>query len=493
MIESGPGTGKTTTISHLTSYFRATNKDAYLRMHPNITEEQLNILRVCQDAFKVNADTSIIGMTYNREAAEHLQSRTHKSVECKTHHGWGYSVINSRHKYVRINNGRSRTLIEKVAGQTFNKIPDKYEWLTASKFLDKIKDEYCEPSEENLILMTQKYDDLAPFKITSRTIELIRKLLPAHKVIDKTVGISNADQVWLPLFMLREPIYDLAIVDEAQDQSPSRMELAMRIARNHIFVGDKNQSINAWSGADSKSMDRIEAIADAVLPLKLSFRCPPNVIEMLNRMKPKARLRGLPKAKGVEQRVQLKNVGTLLKSKHDEGEPYSAHMMICRYNAPLVRIAYHLIKADIPCRVLGDRLVDSLVTTIEGRNATTVDELETKLNKYEKTISEGLQPYIAELFKDKINCIRIVLPMSNTVEDVINNLKNLLKPKDPDHVKLATIHKSKGMEEDNIWVLFPPIKSERATTPEQIEQESNVEFVAYSRTKRDTYIVVEDN
>ena len=76
------------------------------------------------------------------------------------------------------------------------------------------------------------------------------------------------------------------------------------------------------------------------------------------------------------------------------------------------------------------------------------------------------------------------------VEDIPERLKKMFDPKkDESHVQLSTIHKSKGKERDNIFILFPPIESHHARTPDQKQQEQNLHYVAITRTKNNLYWV----
>lgn len=87
LIDSGPGTGKTHTISALTGYLRATNKEAFLKL-VRLSDEQFHILDWIAKNIPVDDSTTMIGMSYNKDAATQLNTRTHKSVECRSHHGW---------------------------------------------------------------------------------------------------------------------------------------------------------------------------------------------------------------------------------------------------------------------------------------------------------------------------------------------------------------------------------------------------------------------
>ena len=159
----------------------------------------------------------------------------------------------------------------------------------------------------------------------------------------------------------------------------------------------------------------------------------------------------------------------------------------------MIKCALKLIKNDVPNRILGDRLVTNLVKLVKDRKASSIEELRIKLDDYEERSCRSAQEYMQEVIRDKIDCIKQVLPLCSHPEEVEEELTRLLKPRsNVDYVTLTTIHKAKGMERPSIYILFPPIISPYAKTPDQIQQEKNLEFVATTRTEKDLYYVWED-
>lgn len=493
LIEAGPGSGKTTTVSWITSYIRATNRSAWFNSHKKITDEQLAILDWVDDHILIPFQSSpefprtvptMAGTTYLKEAAEYLNSKTHPTCECRSIHGWGYKCLtNHLGGYIQMNDGVLFSVVEKMTGQEFNKLKDAYQWRVAIRFFEKLKEELLDPTEDNLIKVASKYEDLAQYKWDKSTCNRILQLLPEAKKPDRKRGIQWVDQVWLACFVVKEPLFDLLIIDECQDISASRRLLCNKLARHKIWVGDRYQAINAFAGADANSIEHIEKLVTHRLPLKTSFRNPPRVINELNTQRPLAALKGLDKPDGVEERITLEEYPEYIRNS-------STSLTVCRTNAPLIKAAYALLSEDIPCRILGDRVVDQLATIVNRQKASSIAELEQRLDRYERTVCQGLEDYIAELFKDKINCIRLVMPNCSSPEEVVKELRRLFKPSGKDHATLCTIHKGKGLEAENVFILFPPIRSPLAKSTEQQEQEANLEYVAKSRTSLNTYWVI---
>ena len=147
-------------------------------------------------------------------------------------------------------------------------------------------------------------------------------------------------------------------------------------------------------------------------------------------------------------------------------------------------------KAGVPCVILCKSLVTELKNIVVGRKAFSLEELSHKLDSYEEYTCKSVPKHIQEIIADKISCIRLVMSICEEVEDIPERLKEMFDPKkDESHVQLSTIHKSKGKERDNIFILFPPIESHHARTSDQKQQEQNLHYVAITRTKNNLYWV----
>ena len=151
------------------------------------------------------------------------------------------------------------------------------------------------------------------------------------------------------------------------------------------------------------------------------------------------------------------------------------------------------MKAGIPCKSLGGSLIKNLISTVANRKAASIDDLILKLAQYEARTLEVGNAMAKQANKDKFDCIRHVLKSCNTLDDFEPMLKRLLQPpKGTQHVVLTTVHKAKGLEAKVVALLNPPIPSSKAETPDQIEQEKNVDFVAHTRTKSEMYYLFND-
>lgn len=485
LISAGPGCGKTHTLVDSYLFYRTANPVMWLERFQN-TDEQAAVYEWCRTHFPRNNGEPVgaIYMAYNTEIVKELTKRVHKDCEVRTHHGWGYKVIQRKYGFVPVNEKAGEILIQKITGQDLAHNKNRFAWISSLRYVDKLKEELLEVTTENLYQLQMKYSDLAAFPIHPDMPSQASQLIRASKDIDRRIGITYADQVWLALFLLHEPWYDIGFVDECQDLSPARLALSFKLCKHLAFCGDENQAINAFSGADPYSIQRIRDIVDHELNLKLSFRLPPNHAANANRIRPKAQVRSVEgKPDGKIERVNDTDIGEFARQNLEQNP-----LVVCRYNAPLVRLALSLIRQEIPCRTLGDSLAKSLKSTVKNRNARDLNDLQHKLDAFEKRITEVGDDMAKQANHDKIDCIRYILKSCTVLSDFDHVVDNLLLPgKHDHHIRLSTVHKAKGLESKIVAVLNPPVPSDRAKTPIQREQETNLDFVAQTRSKQDMF------
>lgn len=94
---------------------------------------------------------------------------------------------------------------------------------------------------------------------------------------------------------------------------------------------------------------------------------------------------------------------------------------------------------------------------------------------------------------DTIQAIEAINDSCNDADCLIEKIKSLFSDKKTKGIALSTIHKAKGLESDNVYICCPsllPAKS--AKDPWEIKQESNLEYVAYTRAKKKLCFLNED-
>ncbi len=330
-----------------------------------------------------------------------------------------------------------------------------------------------------------------------RNIEYIMKQAEAEtrkQVIDFTDMIY-----WAVRWNLRLYPYKWVLVDEAQDFNPMQREMIAKIidpdGGRIILVGDPNQAIYAFAGADSDSFAlSVKRWNCTVLPLTVTRRCAGVITKHASRLvpdfacppdKPRGKLVWLQEA-DFTTHIQL------------------GDMVVCRVQAPLVKYCLQLIAKGIPSVIKGKDLSKSFLNLLDKltkRSDYTFPDLLKCLTAHEveqveiatKKGDEGL----VEAIHDQCSGLRFVIeayPDVASIDALELKIKNLFGDSNPnnDVVTFCTVHKSKGLEADRVFILAPdklPLRFE-GITPEQLQQEYNLLYVAETRAKNVLVIVV---
>ena len=304
--------------------------------------------------------------------------------------------------------------------------------------------------------------------------------------------ISYDDQIYLPVvFSGAFPRFPIVLVDEAQDLSPLNHQMLRKCcAGKLIVVGDPRQAIYAFRGADHNSMHNIKTLRPAwiELPLNTTFRCPQVVVERQHAHAPQYRAaptnpQGEIHDLTLEGSWNWKTINELAK-----GEI----AVLCRNNAPLLSMAFKLLRRHIGVTMLGRELgkgLSTLCKKLAPERTVAVADFRTILDGWfetERSKAEANDDASKlDSVTDKYECILAVMEnrKPKDVRELIYELDNLFA-KDSGLVTLATGHKAKGLEWDTVVHLDPwRIPSKWAKKPDEITQENNLRYVLETRSK----------
>lgn len=323
--------------------------------------------------------------------------------------------------------------------------------------------------------------------------------------------IDFDDMLWWPLVntAIRNslPKFDWVFVDEAQDMNFCRRTLVKYLLRpggRVVFVGDKNQAIYGFAGADYDSMDLAKAEYHCQpLPLHTSRRCPKAVVAVARTW-----VDHITAWEGAPE-------GAVQGPGHFELESLGLNpdtdMVICRVNKPLIGLFFRLMEMGIPSLVLGADIAKKLVQLIgkvrssaeytgpkKGSKSDTAGQFVPQLRRYRASEVESLmeagRKTNAGVLDDLCGGLLIILAKAAKTDPMYSVERSIEamfvgqdgKPLPQDgRLVLSSIHKSKGRESHRIiWLgenLYQP--SKYATTPEDIQQERNLCYVAATRAK----------
>lgn len=480
LINAGPGTGKTFSLIH--SYLKL--KKQLLGLVEFTDEQQAIVDYVCTE---FHSSDSVCFFSHSRTVKETLERKLgKKGPKVMTFHGAGQAAIIKKYGYQKLSYTRTENHIEQITGQSVRDMDKetKQDWYAIKKIVHYLKTEALDPLEENLNYLLAKYPDLSNYTVPSSWETDVDALLRKAAMPDGCVEF--ADMVWLGKKVVQKPIYKLGFVDESQDVSNSTFQLVTRLCENVIFCGDPNQAINAFAGASEEMFNKIASHSDAILPLKMTQRCPPAICKIANQTRPNGIIEGPNK---VESEICKIDYASLPEKLGTAVNPQNS-LFISRTNASVVGLAIFFHKKDIPCQIVDKDLAKEINGFIKSMRCTTIPSLMKKLSGWLYMMERSRSPLWRQMCKDKYEVIALLIKECESYNDIARFVKTVFE-KHPLGFKITTIHKAKGLEADNIFVINPPIPLKVAMDhPISAEQEINLKFVAETRSSKNYYGVV---
>ena len=107
----------------------------------------------------------------------------------------------------------------------------------------------------------------------------------------------------------------------------------------------------------------------------------------------------------------------------------------------------------------------------------------------ERLYSQGKENQAIAL-EDKKDCIMIFVKKATTVGGIIEEIKRVFDGNEEGEIMLSTVHKAKGLEADNVYILATNRMPHPKAT--DMREEMNICYVAITRAKKTYSIVVLD-
>lgn len=357
-------------------------------------------------------------------------------------------------------------------------------------------------TQENWLTVFDQYDvQLDNDDATiDECIHLARSVL-RRSVLD-TYNLSFDDQVYMPVvYNIPMDQYDFVMVDEAQDLNMVQRALikkALRPGGRLLAVGDRQQAIYGWRGADAHSMDNIKDEFDCVeMPLSICYRCATNIVKEAQQFSDQIE----PSPTAIEGEViEIERYGSKTFTQED--------MVICRNNAPLVTLAYRLLSARVAFRMLGRDFGSGLVSILERMKSKLIrpnredfDEIIWLSESLKEWASKEIQRALArdeddkaQRVEDTVGSLIAIIEGSGaaTIDDVIREVQTLFSDDDENKhrqprqvLTLSSVHRAKGREADRVFILDRHLMpSPYARTTDAKQQEINIQYVAVTRAKK---------
>ena len=300
-------------------------------------------------------------------------------------------------------------------------------------------------------------------------------------------SLTFAHMLTLPLFWnFSVEQFPKVIVDEAQDLNPLQHRMITKALRHNgrVFItGDPNQAIMAFSGADANSFaNLVSQFSCTILPLTWCWRCGTEIITEAQRYVPS--LEAPPGA----------HTGAVIEAAPIDLEALP-RQIICRNNAPGLRLAMRLFAAgySVECagRDIGTGLKSTIKRVASSKNAASMSSSDfmSRLRAWaDREIAR--RPARKHAVQDKCDALMALAEHHRTLGSMQKHIDEMYTDPDgkrrPAEFNISTIHKAKGREWDRVGFLDAHLLPAKwAKQDWELEQEKNLAYVGVTRAKHE--------
>ena len=461
----------------------------------------------CVTAIKlIKPKNKVMFLAFNKSIAEELSQKLkdYPNVEVRTSHSLGFAIIRKNvegeveldefkyRRYIKSNiSGLTTIDVTLTKNQLYNYIESICALVDFARF-------NLAQTAEEVKSLAVKYD----VPIFFDECDVVIKVLEWGKT--ELNSIDYADMVWLPVELsmnARAFQKDFIFIDECQDQSLMSIELFLKCFKRgtrFIAVGDEDQCINTFCGSSEEAFQYMKDYPKtSQFDLPICYRCPKTVVELAKTLVPDIECReDAPKGDIIE--------------KCWTSSLRSGDMVLCRSKAPLLKVYTKLLRKGIQCHIKGQDIGTNLKKLIEEVD---IEELNTNLKSdgvfvrlYDNLFeirnklmeSKGLDYQDATLTNyitnsyDMIKALTVLAENYTTKTELLSHIDEIFD-ETREGVILSTIHKAKGLEADNVYILCnSSMPSSLAKKEWEKNAEQNLIYVAYTRAKKKLGFISEE-
>lgn len=444
IVDAGAGTGKTSTLSAYARRWSA-HRGLYL--------------------------------AFNREIADHAQTRFPPWVKAQTVHSLAYQALGvAKHKSRMIGRLRRQTIYQ--AGVDIHN-----DYLSPERMIRSILDgitNFCSDGGAELLPRhcgLEKSPAMVQQAVMPKIGAVVKRFINYE-----TSGLPFTHDIYLKnfeLFGAIAPTYDYVMIDEAQDSNGVTLSIAQKSGRPILLIGDARQSIYAFRGA-TNAMTTIDAPR---FPLTMSWRFGPEVATVANHIlsqsdeKPRFKIRGRPDRTTSVERYS--------------GKASTHSFLLSRTNGRLLE-GLAAIPPNATFHVAGG--FDILAGQMLSALALSKNEQSKVTDSYVRSFSqwEELKDEAGHDDPDARKLVKIVADYGDQIPAIIDRLRSQHRVHHQDaQILLSTAHKAKGLEADCVVILddFSTPRELRARVLEDkmseqdYDQEINLLYVACTRAR----------
>ena len=502
------------------------------------------------------SDTRDIYLAFNNTIAEEFKTKIkNPKTSVMTVHALAYSIMNYNLGKSCSSSGKGGAV--GVIRESPNRVSASLDNLKIYKIIDDFLDATDASFKEKTFLRNSFYElynkcrvTLTNFEDTNGLLKLINEYnlfdstfygpeceMPTIKSIaswlkkideislkefSKNKSIDFTDMLYITYLKLKsgewkssdKQIYYNVYLDEAQDNNKLQinfLKYVKHIDGRYIFVYDKKQSCYLFNGADAYALDEIEKLYSPIenFTLPVNYRCPTSHLKLVNDEF------GIP----IEPRQDAPK-GKIVTIKKNDIYKYvkPGDMVISRKNKWLSDVVTELTMHNIPIFIHDKDMVSQVKRIVKYKKSSDLTILCKQLRKDIKNYREFIQNQVSVLAKNN-GMTEAMIKLENTssqmdctyflldlVENFIKEYHNigirdfstyldkvLSVTPSPKAVMLSSVHKAKGLEAENVFVLNEgKVCEDERNSPEQDQQEKNLRYISITRAKNTLFFVKED-
>lgn len=452
IVLAAPGSGKSTTI--LESLYHI----------PEVTRKSGRVLMAA----------------FNSSIVDELKSKAPENINTFTFHKIGFQSVRNNWKSIN-----SRNSIDAKGEVAEHLAVQEVGILDTQRALRKNLIRALSLSKAELALNIESISNviaehaistsgLSLSTFSNHVFNMMSKTKDKPVILNNKPVISFDDMIWLPYvngWSLDQ--YDRVFIDECQDLSNAKTELVLKslsASGRLVAVGDKMQAIFRFCGSSSSVVDKLQArLLAKVLTLSVSYRLPKTVISLAKEINPL-----IEAAEGaIEGEIESVSLDKIT------DKVTSGCAILSRTNYQLVNLAFKLVKQGYKANIQGKDIGDRFLWRIDGWNAESVIELRKGICNWYDEMFQILtnKKYPTDRLIDEAKSILLFTEGANNIAEVKDRIKSFFSD-DPSQIKLSSVHKSKGLEWDNVLVLNDTFKRGKN------EEEDCIYYVGITRAKK---------
>jgi DNA helicase-2/ATP-dependent DNA helicase PcrA len=352
LILAGAGTGKTRVITMRITYL----------LHEGISPEAILAVTFTNKAAHEMRDR--IGVMVERTKARRLTICTFHAL-CVRILRQDIDRLGYKTNFAIYDEGDQLGLIRKIVSRISAK-NEKLDPQLARNLISRAKNQHwklAQPATSNSLLAAvfERYQEELK---AANAVDFDDLLILTVRLLETNPEITDK---W-------QERYQYLMIDEFQDTNRLQLELVRYLGQKHrnvCVVGDDDQSIYGWRGAEIANILEFEAhFPDPkIIKLEQNYRSSPAILGLANsviRHNPRRRPKSLWSEKGAGQNVQVVAipddreeasyiVSELQKQQLEEAGPWGRFAIIFRMNAQSRLFEEQLRRLQIPYRIIGGR------------------------------------------------------------------------------------------------------------------------------------------